>query len=86
MSSFLADPNYANEVKIVYEHFRSKGYDAIPDLHDTLSGTSKTATIVINPDKLQITSTTIITKDVMKSAKDYVKKAGKLKVSELIDR
>lgn len=86
MSSFLADPNYANEVKIVYEHFRSKGYDAIPDLHDTLSGTSKTATIVINPDKLQITSTTTITKDVMKSAKDYVKKAVKLKVSELIDR
>lgn len=85
VSSFLADPNYTKEAKMVYEHFRNKGYDAIPDLHDTLSGTSKTATIIINPDKLQITSTTMITKDVMKSAKNYVKEIGKLKVSELID-
>lgn len=85
VSSFLADPNYADEAKMVYEHFRNKGYDAIPDLHDTLSGTSKTATIIINPDKLQVTSSTKITKDVMKSAKKYVKEIGKLKVSELID-
>ena len=85
MSSLLADPNYTNEAKIVYEHFRSKGYDAIPDLHDTLSGTSQTAMIVINPDKVEVSSTTMITKDVMKSAKDYVKSLEKLKVSELID-
>ena len=85
VSSFLADPNYTDEAKIVYEHFRNKGYDAIPDLHDTLSGTSVTATIIINPHKLQITSSTQITKDVMKSAKIYVKEIGKLKVSELID-
>ena len=53
-------------------------------LHDTLSGTSKTAMIVINPNKLEITSTTRITKDVMKDAKAYVKSIEKLPVNELI--
>ena len=85
VSSFLGNENYASESKIVYEHFRNKGYDAIPDLHDRLSGTSKTALIVINPDKLEVTSSTVITKDVMKEAKRYVKTLEKLKVSELID-
>ena len=85
VSSFLGDGNYASESKIVYEHFRNKGYDAIPDVHDRLSGTSNTALIIINPDKLEVTSSTIITKDVMKEARSYVKKLEKLKVSELID-
>lgn len=84
VSSFLGDPNYSSESKSVYEHFRKCGYDAIPDLHDTLSGTSTTATIVINPQKLSVTSTTYITKDVMNDAKTYVKSMGKLKISELI--
>ena len=73
VSSFLGDSNYANESKLVYEHFRNKGYDAIPDVHDRLSGTSNTAMIIINPHKVEITSTTAISKDVMKSAKTYVK-------------
>lgn len=85
VSSFLGDPNYANESRQVYEHFRKKGYDAIPDLHDTLSGTSQTAMIVINPDKVEVTSTTTISKDVMKSAKQYVKQLEHLPTSELID-
>lgn len=85
VSSFLGDSSYANESKQVYEHFRSKGYDAIPDVHDRLSGTSKTAMIIINPDKVEVTSSTLITKDVMKSAKKYVKSIEKLKVSDLID-
>ena len=84
VSSFLGDPNYSSESKAVYEHFRSKGYDAIPDMHDRLSGTSETAMIVINPDKVTVTSTTAITKDVMKDAKNYVKSLEKLKVSDLI--
>lgn len=84
MSSFLGDPNYADESRTVYEHFRKCGYDAIPDLHDTLSGTSSTAMIVINPKKLSVTSTTYITKEVMKDAKAYVKTLEKLKVSDLI--
>ena len=84
VSSFLGDGNYANESKMVYEHFRNKGYDAIPDVHDRLSGTSKTAMIIINPNKVEITSTTVISKDVMKSAKTYVKTLEKLKISDLI--
>lgn len=84
VSSFLGDENYADDSKIVYEHFRNKGYDAIPDIHDLLSGTSKTAMIVINPNKVEVTSVTMISKDVMKSAKSYVKTLEKLKVSDLI--
>lgn len=84
VSSFLGDSKYANESKLVYEHFRNKGYDAIPDVHDQLSGTSNTAMIIINPHKVEITSTTAISKDVMKSAKTYVKTLEKLKVSDLI--
>jgi hypothetical protein len=85
VSSFLGDGNYAKESKVVYEHFRNKGYDVIPDLHDTLSGTSKTAMIVINPNKVKITSTTTITKDIMKAGKKHVKSLEKLKVNELIN-
>ena len=85
VSSFLGDPNYASESKAVYAHFRSKGYDSIPDLHDKLSGTAKTPIIIINPDKVQVSSTITITKDVMKDAKSYVKTLEKLKVSDLID-
>lgn len=84
VSSFLGDANYASESKAVYQHFRNNGYDAIPDIHDILSGTSKTAMIVINPNKVKIISTTTITKDVMKAGKKYVKSLDKLKVSDLI--
>ena len=61
-----------------------KGYDALPDTHDRLSGTSKTAMIIINPNKIEMSSSTTITKDVMKSAKSYVKTLEKIKVSDLI--
>lgn len=84
VNSFLADENFLKESKIVYQHFRNNGYDAIPDVHDILSGTSKTAMIIINPDKVEVTSTTAITKEVMKSGKKYVKKLDKLKISDLI--
>jgi hypothetical protein len=84
VSSFLGDPNYANESKIVYERFRSHGYDAIPDVHDKLSGTSKDPIIIMNPNKVEITETTPITKRTMKEAKQYVKSIEKLKSSEMI--
>lgn len=84
-NSLLADPNYANEAKTIYGHFRKQGYDAIPDIHDIYSGTSNTAMIVINPNKVEVTSSTVITKDIMKSAKAKVKEMGKLKVSEIIE-
>lgn len=84
LSSMLGDPGYASESKAVYEHFRNKGYDVIPDVHDRLSGTSETAMIIINPSKVEVKSTTLITKDIMRAGKDYVKTLEKLKVSELI--
>ena len=84
LSSILGDPNYSKEASSVYSFFRSKGYDAIPDIHDRLSGTSSTAMIVINPQKVDISSTTYISKDVLKSAKRYMKTLEKLPVSELL--
>lgn len=84
INSMLGDPNYADESKKIYNVFRQNGYDAIPDIHDRLSGTSETAMIVINPSKLEITSTQEITKDVSTEARRYVKQLEKLRVSELI--
>ena len=84
VNSFFGDPNYAKETRMVYDHFRKKGYDALPDTHDRLSGTSKTAMIIISPSKVEMTSSTALTKDVMKSAKSYAKSIEKLKVSGLI--
>lgn len=84
LSSVLGDESYAEESKRIYKTFRDSGYDAIPDIHDRLSGTSTSAMIIINPEKVEMTSTMYITKDVMKSGKDYVKSIEKLKVSDLI--
>lgn len=84
LTATLANPEYARDSKNIYSTFRAKGYDAIPDTYDILSGTSTTAMIVINPDALSVTSTTVISKDVMKSAKTYLKSVEKLKVSDLI--
>lgn len=84
VSSMLGDSNYASESKMIYEHFRKLGYDALPDLHDTMSGTAETSMIIINPDKVSIQSTTTITKDVMKESKRFVKSLAKLKVNDLL--
>lgn len=84
VNSFLGDPNYVEVSSSLYEHFRSKGYDAIPDIHDRFSGTSGSATIVINPDKVEISSITSITKDVMKEGKLYLKNFEKLPVNDIL--
>lgn len=86
VSSFLGDGNYAKESKQVYSHFKEKGYDAIPDLHDTLGGVSKTAMIVINTEKIKVESNTNITRDVMKDGKNQVKELEKLKMSDVLNR
>ena len=84
VTATLANPDYADDSRKIYSTFKDKGYDAIPDTYDILTGTSQTAMIVINPDKLSVTSTTVITKDVMKSAKTYLKSVEKLTVSDLV--
>ena len=85
VGSFLANKDFAPEAKKVYDHFKKEGYDALPDVYDRLAGTSKTAMIVINPNKLELKSTTLINKDVMKAGKQYVKASGKLKPSDVLD-
>ena len=84
VSSFYGDPNYTKETKNIYDRFRSNGFDAIPDSHDRMSGTSESATIVLNPNKIEQVSNTYITKDVMRQGKQIVKQAGKLSLDEAL--
>lgn len=84
VSSFFGDANYYDDTIKYYNGFRKMGFDAIPDVHDIMSGTSKTATIVINPKNLEIISTTVLTKDVQKAGQKFAKSLGKLPVSEII--
>lgn len=86
VSAVLGDGrNYGDIAKIVYNEFRKNGYDAIPDFNDTLTGRSETATIVINPSKLKVTSTKEITKDVMKEGMAYLKTLPDLPISKLLE-
>ena len=84
-SSMLGDPDYKNETKKMYDSYKKEGYDAIPDIHDRYDGTSETATIIINTNKIEVSSTTKITKDVYKSGKQFVKSLEKLKVNEIMN-
>lgn len=84
-SFWLGDGRYAEEAKIVYKHFMDKGYDAIPDITDREGGASKTAMIVMNTDKVKITSTTKITRNVMKDAKAFVATLSEIEVKDIYD-
>lgn len=84
VSSMLGDPDYKKETKKIYESYKKEGFDAIPDIHDRYDGTSQTATIIINTNKVEVDSTTKITRDVYKSGKQYVKKLEKLPVHEIM--
>lgn len=72
-SRMFGDGRYGEQVKIFYDALRDSGYDAIPDLNDNWRGIADTATIVINPEKLKIESTTKLTREIVKEAKDWVK-------------
>lgn len=85
MSVVLGNSNYAPEAKAYYEYLRKNGYDAIPDLNDRYNGATKTATIIINPNKVECTSTTTITKDIINSGAKFVQNAWDLPVSEVFD-
>lgn len=82
MTMVLAD-NFESFIKSYYAHFRKCGYDAIPDLHDIYDGASETPMIIINPEKVKVTETTVLTKEVYKAGKDYVKEIGKLPISDV---
>lgn len=86
VSAVLGDgKNYGHIAKVVYDEFKKNGYDAIPDLNDTMTGRSETATIIVNPNKIKVTSTTEITKDIMKEGKNYLKTVSKLPVSKFLE-
>lgn len=74
-----------DQVKNIYDHFRDLGYDAIPDLYDQWTGAGSTAMIILNKDKIKMTSKTYITKDMMKAGKKYVKKIGFTRMDEILD-
>lgn len=84
ISTFLGDPNWADDAKKVYDFLRKSGYDAVPDIHDRLTGTSGSAMIVLNPNKLHCDSTVRLTSEIMKDAKAYVRKMEKLQISDII--
>lgn len=84
VSAALADEKFANDAKILYDRFRGKGFDAILDYQDRMSGTSNTALIIINPEKVKVASSTVITKDIMRNAKKYVRSLEKLKISDIL--
>ena len=84
VSSMLGDPDYKKETMKMYDLYKKEGFDAIPDIHDRYDGTSETATIIINTSKVEVSSTTKITKDVYKSGKKYVKSLEKLKVNDIM--
>ena len=85
VSFWLGDGSKAETAKIVYKHFIDQGFDAIPDLTDRDGGVSETAMIVMNTDKVKITSTTKLTKNVMKEAKAFVKTLAEIQVEDIYD-
>lgn len=47
-------PPFADKVKVIYDHFRKCGFDAIPDLADVIFLGNKTATIILNTEKVEL--------------------------------
>lgn len=84
LSKMLGDSQYKDVSKAFYDHARKDGWDAIPDLHDKLTGASQAPMIVLNTNKVKLDSVTLISKDIYKEGKKYVKSIGKLPVSEAL--
>ena len=85
LSMMYGDAHYASTTRQVYKTFIEKGYDAIPDFNDTMIGTSSSAMVVINPDKLSMTAFTKIDRKVLKEATNYVSKLSQLPVNQLLN-
>lgn len=84
VGAFLGNGEMAENAKKVYKDFLDAGYDAIPDIYDRMTGTSESAMIITNPSKLKIDSYEVLTRDMTKKAKRYVKKIGKLPMSQVL--
>lgn len=73
VSFWMGDSRYAKEASTIYKHFKDKGYDAIPDITDRDGGGFDTSMIIMNTDKIKMTSSVKITGVIMKEAKSFVK-------------
>lgn len=82
-SMILGNSKYSKYVSKIYDSFRKEGYDAIPDLFDRNNGSSKTASIVIRPDKLKTISSLELDKETYKKVKKYFKTLEKIPISEI---
>ena len=84
-SSILANPAFSKYSSKIYDQFRSEGYDAIPDLFDRNIGVSRTASIVIRPEKITTVSSLEIDKSVYKKCKKFVRKQGNVPISDIVN-
>lgn len=84
LCTFLAAPFFKKEAVNIYDQFRKSGYDAIPDMTDRMTGVSETAMIILNPEKVDVTSSIKINKEIMKDGEEYIKQFPTLKRSEIL--
>lgn len=77
---------YGDTTAKYYDHVRKKGFDAIPDLYDIFPGNSSGgSTIVLNPDKVKMYSTTKTNHNMYKAAQLYVTANGGWKCRDFIN-
>lgn len=86
VSTLLGDPKYSNLSKDIFDEFRNKGFDAMPDFHDIMGGDSDTATIIFNPDKLEVFERTYIDPSVRSEANRICREAGDMPLDIIIHR
>ena len=84
LCTFLAAPFFKKEAVNIYDQFRKSGYDAIPDMTDRMTGVSETAMLILNPEKVDVTSSIKINKEIMKDGEEYIKQFSTLKRSEIL--
>lgn len=85
LSQMIGNGEYSQYTSKYVKAMQKLGYDAIPDYADRLSGTSNTALIILNTNAVKLENVTLINKDMMRSAKKYVKSLGKLPVSKILN-
>ena len=79
---FVMNEEHGDDIKKAFNYYQKNGYDAIPDIHDTWAGTSETAMIVLNPNKVKVIETTLLTKEIFDAGKAYVKTLGRIPEDE----
>lgn len=84
MSAMLGDNKSKITNKLIVDSFKKQGADVIPDLHDIFMGMSKNPILILNDKSYSITKETMISKEMYKKAKTYVKTMSDLPISKHI--